>query len=70
MRLTLCEVLIHPPKPWNPTLSRHPLLDEFDFYWRVEPGVKFFCKLRQVGAVLLYCHGKENLASGAGHQVL
>ncbi|EJU05659.1 glycosyltransferase family 15 protein [Dacryopinax primogenitus] len=24
---------------------RHPLLVPFDYYWRVEPGVKFFCDL-------------------------
>ncbi|KAI9146180.1 alpha-1,2-mannosyltransferase [Paraphysoderma sedebokerense] len=24
---------------------RHPLLDEFDYYWRVEPGVEYFCNL-------------------------
>ncbi|KAL7316075.1 hypothetical protein PS15m_005215 [Mucor circinelloides] len=24
---------------------RHPLLAEYDYYWRVEPGVSFFCDL-------------------------
>eukprot|EP00887_Chlorella_sp_A99_P002719 scaffold6.g2719.t1 len=24
----------------------HPLLDGFEFYWRVEPGVRFFCDMR------------------------
>ncbi|SCV70130.1 BQ2448_1524 [Microbotryum intermedium] len=24
---------------------RHPLLDQYDYYWRIEPGVKFFCDL-------------------------
>ncbi|RUS25501.1 nucleotide-diphospho-sugar transferase [Jimgerdemannia flammicorona] len=24
---------------------RHPLLDEFDYYWRVEPSVEFFCDI-------------------------
>ncbi|KAJ3132879.1 alpha 1,2-mannosyltransferase 2.4.1 [Geranomyces variabilis] len=24
---------------------RHPLLDEFDYYWRVEPDVKFYCDI-------------------------
>src|SRR5262245_59012071 len=24
---------------------RHPLLDQFDYYWRVEPDVKFFCDI-------------------------
>lgn len=24
---------------------RHPLLANYDYYWRVEPGVKFFCDL-------------------------
>ncbi|ORZ00816.1 glycosyltransferase family 15 protein [Syncephalastrum racemosum] len=24
---------------------RHPLLDEYDYYWRVEPGVEFFCDM-------------------------
>ncbi|PHZ07988.1 glycosyl transferase [Rhizopus microsporus ATCC 52813] len=23
----------------------HPLLDEFDWYWRVEPGVKYYCDI-------------------------
>lgn len=22
---------------------RHPLMDQFDYYWRVEPGIKIFC---------------------------
>lgn len=26
---------------------RHPLLQGFDYYWRVEPGVKFYCNLQQ-----------------------
>ena len=25
--------------------QRHPLLAEYDYYWRIEPGVKFFCDL-------------------------
>lgn len=24
---------------------RHPLLDQFDWYWRIEPNVKYFCDL-------------------------
>lgn len=24
---------------------RHPLLDEYDYYWRVEPGVEFSCAI-------------------------
>ncbi|KAJ2778598.1 alpha-1,2-mannosyltransferase ktr1, partial [Coemansia javaensis] len=24
---------------------RHPLLDDFDYYWRVEPGVEFTCRI-------------------------
>ncbi|GAA5949998.1 hypothetical protein JCM21900_001359 [Sporobolomyces salmonicolor] len=24
---------------------RHPLLDDYEYYWRVEPNVKFFCNL-------------------------
>ncbi|KAJ1974478.1 hypothetical protein H4R34_004703 [Dimargaris verticillata] len=24
---------------------RHPLLAEYDYYWRIEPGVKFFCDI-------------------------
>ncbi|RUS33758.1 glycolipid 2-alpha-mannosyltransferase [Jimgerdemannia flammicorona] len=24
---------------------RHPLLDQFDYYWRVEPSVQFYCDL-------------------------
>ncbi|CAG8627832.1 3584_t:CDS:2 [Paraglomus occultum] len=24
---------------------RHPLLDEYDYYWRVEPGVEFYCNI-------------------------
>ncbi|CAG8446637.1 11155_t:CDS:2 [Ambispora gerdemannii] len=24
---------------------RHPLLDKYDYYWRVEPGVQFFCDI-------------------------
>ncbi|KAJ9104260.1 Glycolipid 2-alpha-mannosyltransferase 1 [Naganishia cerealis] len=24
---------------------RHPLLASYDYYWRIEPGVKFFCDL-------------------------
>ncbi|KAF7731667.1 hypothetical protein EC973_008837 [Apophysomyces ossiformis] len=24
---------------------RHPLLDQFDYYWRVEPGVQFLCDI-------------------------
>ncbi|CAG8741943.1 11723_t:CDS:2, partial [Acaulospora morrowiae] len=24
---------------------RHPLLDKYDYYWRVEPGVQFYCDL-------------------------
>lgn len=24
---------------------RHPLLDDYDYYWRVEPDVKFFCDI-------------------------
>jgi hypothetical protein len=26
---------------------RHPLLDGFDYYWRVEPAVSFTCDLQQ-----------------------
>ncbi|KAJ1910098.1 alpha 1,2-mannosyltransferase 2.4.1 [Tieghemiomyces parasiticus] len=25
---------------------RHPLMDQFDYYWRVEPGVDFLCDIR------------------------
>ncbi|KAI9136028.1 glycolipid 2-alpha-mannosyltransferase [Paraphysoderma sedebokerense] len=24
---------------------RHPLLEEYDYYWRVEPGVEFYCDI-------------------------
>lgn len=24
---------------------RHPLLEQYDYYWRIEPSVKFFCEL-------------------------
>lgn len=24
---------------------RHPLLKDYDYYWRVEPDVKFFCDI-------------------------
>ncbi|CAI2183350.1 19932_t:CDS:2, partial [Funneliformis geosporum] len=26
-------------------MCRHELLDKYDFYWRVEPGVQFFCDI-------------------------
>lgn len=24
---------------------RHPLLDEFDYYWRIEPDVEYYCDI-------------------------
>lgn len=27
--------------------TRHPLIAKYDFYWRVEPGVEFFCDITQ-----------------------
>lgn len=27
------------------TVFRHPLLDSYEFYWRVEPSVKFYCDI-------------------------
>ena len=33
---------------------KHPLLDKFDHYWRVEPNVDFFCKLQVDPFVEMY----------------
>lgn len=30
----------------------HPLLANFDYYWRVEPHVKFFCDLSESSRLL------------------
>ncbi|KAI8378642.1 glycolipid 2-alpha-mannosyltransferase-domain-containing protein [Blakeslea trispora] len=38
---------------------RHPLLDEYDYYWRVEPGVSFYCDLDYDPFTYLRENGKE-----------
>ncbi|SCZ90611.1 BZ3500_MvSof-1268-A1-R1_Chr9g10897 [Microbotryum saponariae] len=38
---------------------RHPLLDQYDYYWRIEPGVKFFCDLAYDPFVFMRDSGKK-----------
>ncbi|KAI8882949.1 glycosyltransferase family 15 protein [Backusella circina FSU 941] len=38
---------------------RHPLLDEYDYYWRVEPGVSFYCDLDYDPFKFMKENGKE-----------
>ncbi|KAI8351479.1 glycolipid 2-alpha-mannosyltransferase-domain-containing protein [Choanephora cucurbitarum] len=38
---------------------RHPLLDEYDYYWRIEPGVNFYCDLDYDPFNYLKENGKE-----------
>ncbi|KAI8875223.1 glycosyltransferase family 15 protein, partial [Backusella circina FSU 941] len=38
---------------------RHPLLDEYDYYWRVEPGVSFYCDLDYDPFKFMRENGKE-----------
>ncbi|ORY96713.1 nucleotide-diphospho-sugar transferase [Syncephalastrum racemosum] len=38
---------------------KHPLLDEYDWYWRVEPGVKFFCDITYDPFLYMQKHKKK-----------
>jgi len=38
---------------------RHPLLQEYDYYWRVEPGVRFLCDVDYDPFMYLKKHNKE-----------
>ncbi|RCI00956.1 alpha 1,2-mannosyltransferase 2.4.1 [Rhizopus stolonifer] len=38
---------------------RHPLLDEYDYYWRIEPGVSFYCDLDYDPFHFMKENGKE-----------
>ncbi|KAI9271845.1 nucleotide-diphospho-sugar transferase [Phascolomyces articulosus] len=38
---------------------RHPLLDKYDYYWRVEPGVKFFCDITYDPFLYMQKYGKK-----------
>ncbi|GAA5798862.1 hypothetical protein HPULCUR_004268 [Helicostylum pulchrum] len=37
----------------------HPLLDEYEWYWRVEPGVKFFCDITYDPFLHMEKHNKQ-----------
>ncbi|CDS04523.1 hypothetical protein LRAMOSA07187 [Lichtheimia ramosa] len=38
---------------------KHPLLDSYDWYWRVEPGVRFFCDITYDPFLFMEKHGKK-----------
>lgn len=38
---------------------KHPLLKDFDYYWRVEPWVEFFCDIHYDPFMYMKTHGKE-----------
>ncbi|KAI9310244.1 nucleotide-diphospho-sugar transferase [Dichotomocladium elegans] len=38
---------------------RHPLLDSYDWYWRVEPGVRFFCDITYDPFLYMEKHNKK-----------
>ncbi|KAG0182605.1 hypothetical protein DFQ29_003158 [Apophysomyces sp. BC1021] len=38
---------------------RHPYLDEYDWYWRIEPGVEFFCDITYDPFVFMEKHKKK-----------
>ncbi|KAL1406886.1 hypothetical protein Q8F55_006298 [Vanrija albida] len=38
---------------------RHPLLDDYDYYWRMEPSVKYFCDLDYDPFLLMQEQGKQ-----------
>ncbi|TNY24040.1 putative mannosyltransferase [Rhodotorula diobovata] len=38
---------------------RHPLLAQYDYYWRIEPSVKFFCDIDYDPFVYMRDHGKK-----------
>lgn len=38
---------------------RHPLLDTYEFYWRIEPNVKFFCDINYDPFLLMQDQGKK-----------
>ncbi|KAL1935189.1 hypothetical protein VTP01DRAFT_4329 [Rhizomucor pusillus] len=38
---------------------RHPLLDNYDWYWRVEPGVRFFCDITYDPFLYMQKYGKK-----------
>ncbi|OZJ03433.1 hypothetical protein BZG36_03184 [Bifiguratus adelaidae] len=37
---------------------RHPLLDKYDWYWRVEPGVKYYCDITYDPFIFMEKHNK------------
>jgi len=37
---------------------RHPLVLKYDFYWRVEPGVTYYCDLTYDPFLYMQEHGK------------
>ena len=38
---------------------RHPLLDSYEYYWRVEPGVEFYCDIDYDPFIYMKNHKKE-----------
>ena len=40
-------------------VGRHPLLDQFRYYWRIEPGVHFSCNLAFDPFAFMVEHGKR-----------
>ncbi|KAG1078162.1 hypothetical protein G6F42_024396 [Rhizopus arrhizus] len=38
---------------------KHPLLDEYDWYWRVEPGAKFYCDITYDPFLYMEKHNKQ-----------
>ncbi|CAO3645418.1 unnamed protein product [Mucor fragilis] len=38
---------------------KHPMLDEYDWYWRVEPGVKFYCDITYDPFLYMEKHNKQ-----------
>ncbi|KAL1917661.1 uncharacterized protein VTP21DRAFT_4054 [Calcarisporiella thermophila] len=38
---------------------RHPLLQDFDYYWRVEPGVEYFCPVDYDPFLFMQDNGKK-----------
>ncbi|KAK4058640.1 hypothetical protein OIO90_000084 [Microbotryomycetes sp. JL221] len=38
---------------------RHPLLDDIEYYWRVEPGIKFYCDIPFDPFAYMYEHRKK-----------
>ncbi|KAG0744809.1 hypothetical protein G6F57_010406 [Rhizopus arrhizus] len=37
----------------------HPLLDEFDWYWRVEPGIRYYCDITYDPFLYMEKHNKK-----------